>query len=200
MLYCYVKGRHREGFIVRELPINERITAREVLAIGASAEKLGVMPTRRALEVAREAGLDLVEMASHVSPPVCRLMDYGKYKYEQTKKEREARQHQRSNVLREIRFRPRIRDHDLEAKAHLAQRLLAQGNKVRVTVVFRGREGTHPEIGWRHLKRLAELVRDMSTIERPPVQEGESLVMILSPARQAKEKVKVAKAAADAQA
>lgn len=161
-----------------------------MLVIGASGERLGVLPTRRAIEVAREAGLDLVAVAPTASPPVCRLMDYGKYKFEQTKKEREAKQHQRSNVLREIRFRPRIRDHDLEAKAHLAERLLSQGNKVRVTVVFRGREGSHPELGWKHLKRMAELLQDVSAIERPPIQEGENLVMTLAPAKQQREKAK----------
>ena len=158
-----------------------------MLVIGADGDRLGVMSVRQALQVAQQAGLDLVEVAPTAKPPVCRLLDYGRFKYEQTKKEREAKKHQRSNVLREIRFRPRIKDHDIEAKANLVLRLLDEGSKVRVTVIFRGREGTHPEIGWRHLRRIAELVKEQSAIERPPAAEGDNLVMILAPAKHLKE-------------
>lgn len=153
------------------------------MVIGSGGERMGVMPFRQALETARGVGLDLVAVAPTAVPPVCRLLDYGKYKYEQTKKEREAKKHQKASSVREIRFRPRIRGHDLEGKAQLALRLLAEGNKVKVSVVFRGREGTHPEIGWNHLKRLAELVRDKAAIERPPALEGENIVMFLAPAK-----------------
>lgn len=149
---------------------------------------MGVLPLRQALQVAKEAGLDLVEVAPTAQPPVCRLLDYGRYKYEQTKKEREARRHQKSSAPREVRFRPRIREHDLEAKANLVLRLLGEGNKVRVTVVFRGREGSHAEIGWKHLRRVAELVRDGASIEKAPGMEGENLVMILAPAKVAAQK------------
>lgn len=158
-----------------------------MLLIGASGERIGVIPMRQALLTAREAGLDLVEVAPNASPPVCRLIDYGKFKFEQIKKEREAKKHQKSNVLREIRFRPKIHEHDLEAKANMAQRLLEDGNKVRITVVFRGREGSHPEIGWKQLRRLAELVKDHALIEKPPATEGENLVMIIAPGKEMKE-------------
>lgn len=139
---------------------------------------------RQALQMAREAGQDLVEVSPTARPPVCRILDYGKYKYEQTKKEREARKHQKSGSLREVRFRPRIRGHDLEAKANLVRRLLSEGNKVRVTVVFRGRENAHPEIGWQHLRRLAELVKDGAAIDRAPAMEGDNLVLFLSPGKE----------------
>lgn len=161
-----------------------------MLVIDANGVQRGVMPLRQALEVAQQAGLDLVEVAPNSKPPVCRLLDYGRYKYEQTKKEREAKKHQRSNVLREVRFRPRIKDHDIEAKAHLVARLLEEGSKVRVTVVHRGREGSHPEIGWRHLRRIAELVKEQSAIERAPAVEGDNLAMILAPAKHLKEAAK----------
>lgn len=158
-----------------------------MLVIGAGGERLGVLALPQALQAAREAGLDLVEVAPTASPPVCRLLDYGKFKYEQTKKEREAKKHQRSNELREVRFRPKIKEHDVEAKANLVKRLLAEGNKVRVTVVFRGREITHPDIGWNHLRRMAELVKDVAAFERVPSMEGDNLVMIVSPAKHLKE-------------
>ena len=161
-----------------------------MLVIDAAGEKLGVMSVRQALQVAEQAGLDLVEVAPNSRPPVCRLLDYGRFKYEQTKKEREAKKHQRSNVLREVRFRPRIKDHDVEAKANLVLRLLDEGSKVRVSVIFRGREGSHPEIGWRHLRHLAELVKDKAAIERPPAAEGDNLTMILAPAKHLKEDAK----------
>ncbi len=170
-----------------------------MLVIDASSEKLGVMPLRQALEVSQQAGLDRVMVAPNSKPPVCRLLDYGRYKYEQTKKEREAKKHQRSNVLREVRFRPRIKDHDVEAKANQVARLLEEGSKVRVTVIHRGREGSHPEIGWRHLKRIAELVREHAAIERAPAVEGDNLAMILAPARHLKEAAK-SKGSVDAQA
>lgn len=148
------------------------------------------MPIARALQVAQQAGMDLVEVAPNSRPPVCRLLDYGRFKYEQTKKEREAKKHQRSNVLREVRFRPRIKDHDVEAKANQVARLLEEGAKVRITVVHRGREGTHPEIGWRHLRHIAELVKDQAAIEKPPAVEGDNLAMILAPAKHLKEAAK----------
>jgi translation initiation factor IF-3 len=123
-------------------------------------------------------------------PPVCRLLDYGKYKYEQTKKEREARKSQKVLLLREVRLRPRIDDHDFEAKSRSVRKLLGGGSKVRVTVMFRGREITHPEIGLRLLQRMAESLKGAASIERQPLMDGRRMVMILSPAVAQKARIK----------
>jgi len=121
--------------------------------VGEKGEQLGVMPLEQAREVARKQNLDLVEVAATAVPPVCRLLDYGKYKYEQAKKEREARRSQRVSLLKEVRLRPKIGDHDFEAKARLAKKLLEGGDKVKVSVLFRGREITHPDIGFEVAKQ-----------------------------------------------
>jgi translation initiation factor IF-3 len=144
-------------------------------------ERLGVMPINQALEAAREADLDLVEVAPTAVPPVCRLLDYGKFKYEQAKKERESRKGQHASVLREIRMRPKIDAHDLEMKAKNAEKFLKSGDKVKVTVMFRGREMVHPEIGRALLERVADQLKDVSVIERPPNMEGRFLSTILAP-------------------
>jgi len=140
-----------------------------------------VLPTFQALDLAREQDLDLVEVAPNASPPVCRLLDYGKFKYEQAKKERESRKLQHASVLREIRMRPKIDVHDLEMKAKNAEKFLKSGDKVKVTVMFRGREMVHPEIGRALLDRVAEQLKDVSVIERPPNMEGRFLSTILAP-------------------
>ena len=139
------------------------------------------MPVAQALDLAREQELDLVEVAPTAQPPVCRILDYGKYKYEQAKKEREGRKHQKHVVLREVRFRPKIGQHDVELKARTAEKLLKEGDKVKVTVMFRGREVTHPQIGRDLLDRVYERLKDIAIIERPPVMEGRFLSMILTP-------------------
>ncbi|HWC28685.1 MAG TPA: translation initiation factor IF-3 [Dehalococcoidia bacterium] len=167
--------------IARELRINDRIRAREVLLIDGTGERLGVMPTTQALEMAREAELDLVEVAPTAVPPVCRLLDYGKFKYEQAKKERESRKSQHASVLREIRMRPKIDTHDLQMKARNAEKFLKSGDKVKVTVMFRGREMVHPEIGRAILDRVAEQLKEVSVIEKPPNMEGRFLSAILAP-------------------
>ena len=133
--------------IIKKLRVNERIRASEVRLVGEKGEQLGVMLLSQAKEVARKHTLDLVEVATTAVPPVCRLLDYGKYKYEQDKKEREARRNQKISLLREVRLRPKIGDHDFEAKARIAKKLLTNGDKVKVTIMFRGREITHPDIG-----------------------------------------------------
>jgi translation initiation factor IF-3 len=133
--------------IIKQLRVNERIRAQEVRLVGEKGEQLGVMPLSQARETARKHNLDLVEVAPTAVPPVCRLLDYGKYKYEQAKKEQEARKNQKVSLLREVRLRPKIGDHDFEAKARIAKKLLANGDKVKVTIMFRGREITHPELG-----------------------------------------------------
>jgi translation initiation factor IF-3 len=139
------------------------------------------MPVAQALEIARERELDLVEVAPTAVPPVCRLLDYGKFKYEQAKKERETRKTQHASVLREIRMRPKIDSHDLQMKARNAEKFLKSGDKVKVTVMFRGREMVHPEIGRAILDQVAEQLKEVSVIERPPNMEGRFLSAILAP-------------------
>ena len=167
--------------IARELRINERIRTREVLLVGEDGERLGVLTLPQALERAREADLDLVEVAPNANPPVCRLLDYGKFKYEQAKKEREAKKGQHASVLREIRMRPKIDSHDLEMKARNAAKFLKGGDKVKITVMFRGREMVHPEIGRALLEQISEQLKEVSVIERPSNMEGRFLSTILAP-------------------
>jgi translation initiation factor IF-3 len=154
---------------------------------------LGVMPLQQAQEVAERHNLDLVEVAPTAVPPVCRLMDYGKYKYEQAKKERESKKSQRVSVLREIRFRPRIDNHDFEAKGRSARKLLDEGDKVKITVMFRGREIVHPEIGLKLLNRMVDLIKDIAFIERQPLLYGKRMIMILAPLSTPKSKIKEGK-------
>jgi translation initiation factor IF-3 len=139
------------------------------------------MSVQQALELAREREMDLVEVAPTAVPPVCRLLDYGKFKYEQAKKERETRKTQHASVLREIRMRPKIDTHDLQMKARNAEKFLKSGDKVKVTVMFRGREMVHPEIGRAILDQVAEQLKDVSVVERPPNMEGRFLSAILAP-------------------
>ena len=137
------------------------------------------MPLMQALEITRKRNLDLVEVASTAIPPVCRILDYGKYKYEQAKKEREARRSQKVSVLREVRMRPAIESHDYEAKVKIAKKLLANGDKVKVTVMFRGRQISHPDIGWRLLQRVGESLKEVASVERRPMLEGKRMHIIL---------------------
>ncbi len=139
------------------------------------------MPLVQARETARKHNLDLVEVAPTSVPPVCRLLDYGKYKYEQQKKEQQAKKGQKVSLLREIRLRPKIGIHDFEAKARTARKLLADGSKVKVTLLFRGREITHPELGWKVLQRMAQSLSEVASVERQPVMEGRRMDIILVP-------------------
>ncbi len=140
------------------------------------------MPLVQARETARKHNLDLVEVASTSVPPVCRLLDYGKFKYEQQKKEQQAKKSQKVSLLREIRMRPKIGIHDFEAKARTARKLLVDGDKVKVTLMFRGREITHPDLGWKILQRMAETLSEVASLERKPVMEGRRMDIILAPA------------------
>ncbi|MFC2033991.1 translation initiation factor IF-3 [Chloroflexota bacterium] len=149
--------------------------------VGEKGEQLGVMPLVQAQELARSHSLDLVEVAATAVPPVCRLLDYGKFKYEQAKKEREARKSQKVSVLREVRLRPKIGDHDFEAKARLARKLLGGKDKVKVSILFRGREITHPEIAWKLMQRMIESLKDIATVEGKPVLVGRRMNIVLSP-------------------
>ncbi len=160
--------------------MNERIRAREVRLIDENGEMMGVMPPVRALDIARDRNLDLVEVSPNAVPPVCKLMDYGRYKYEQAKKENEARKNQKTITLKEIRMRPRTDDHDVEVKTRKIQEFLADGDKVRVSVQFRGPDMRHPDIGRKLLDGIAEELKGMATIERSPVMEGRMMSMIVS--------------------
>jgi translation initiation factor IF-3 len=139
------------------------------------------MPARDALDIAKGRDLDLVEVAPNAEPPVCRILDYGKFKYEQTKKESESRKNQKTVSLKEVRLRPKIGDHDLDVKARTSQRFLAEGDKVKLTVLFRGREMAHQDIGRDLLAQVAEELREAATVDQPPKMEGRSMSMILSP-------------------
>ncbi|GAI04817.1 unnamed protein product, partial [marine sediment metagenome] len=176
--------------IIKQLRVNERIRAQEVRLVGEKGEQLGVMPLTQAREIARKQNLDLVEVAPTAVPSVCRLLDYGKYKYEQAKKEQEARKNQKVSLLREVRLRPKIGDHDFEAKARIAKKLLANGDKVKVTIMFRGREITHPELGRKLLQRMIESLNDAASLERQPVMEGRRMDIILAPAATQKAKIR----------
>lgn len=177
----YLEGR---SLIAKDLRINERIRVREVLIIDDEGQKLGVMPIYDALNMARERGLDLVEVAPNANPPVCRILDYGKFKYEQAKKERDARKHQHQAQLREVRFKPKIGAHDIDFKTKVVQKLLQDGDKVKVSVMFRGREITHPEIGRGLLMRVQENLKDVAVVERQPSMEGRFMNMYLAPVPQ----------------
>jgi translation initiation factor IF-3 len=160
--------------------VNERIRAREVRLIDENGEMIGVMPPVRALDIARERNLDLVEISPNAIPPVCKLMDFGRFKYEQAKKENEARKNQKTITLKEIRMRPRTDDHDVEVKTRKIQEFLAEGDKVRVSVQFRGPEMRHPDIGRKLLDGIAEVLKGSAVIERSPVMEGRMMSMIVS--------------------
>ncbi len=155
--------------------------------IGENGEQLGVMPVQRALQMAYEHGLDLVEVASTVTPPVCRLLDYGKYKYEQTKKERKAKRGQRVGLLKEVRLRPKIEEHDLQAKIRTTKKLLEEGNKVKLMLRFRGREIIYPELGWKVLRSIAQASQDIAVVSNS-VSNGNNIALVLSPVSQKKAK------------
>lgn len=164
----------------RETRVNERIRAREVRLIDENGEMIGVMVPMRALDIARDRNLDLVEISPNAIPPVCKIMDYGRHKYEQAKKENEARKNQKTVTLKEIRMRPRTDDHDVEVKTRKIQEFLAEGDKVRVSVQFRGAEMRHPDLGRKLLDEIAEVLKGSATIERSPMMEGRMMSMIVS--------------------
>ena len=184
---------YREYFIRRcatisrdSLRINEEIHIREVRVTSATGEQLGIMPTREALRMAEEQHLDLVEVAPKAKPPVCRIMDFGKYRYEQQKREKEAKKKQKVITLKEVKLRPNIEQHDFDVKLKNALRFLEEGNKVKVTIMFRGRELSHPELGREILQRVAAQLKDLVTIERDAKLEGKNMIMILAPKAQIK--------------
>jgi len=149
--------------------------------VGDQGEQLGVMALYQALDMAKKKGFDLVEVAPTAVPPVCRMMDYGKFKYEQAKKEREMRKTQKTSIVREIRLRPKIGDHDFEAKTRSVKKLLTDGDKVKITIMFRGREITHANLGWKLLEKMMESLKGTVVIEKQPQMEGSRMFMILAP-------------------
>ena len=162
--------------------INGRIRAPEVRLIDDKGEQVGIVSTDDALKRARDADLDLVEVAPEAKPPACRLLNYSKYKYEQEQKAKAARKHQQQINVREIKLRPKIADHDYETKRGHVERFLRQNDKVKVTIMFRGREQAHPERGRKLLKRLVDDLDSLATIEQEPEQEGRNMHMLLAPA------------------
>lgn len=161
--------------------INEHIRAREVRVIAPDGEQLGVIPTREAMDKAIEFGLDLVEVSPTADPPVCKIMDYGRYRYEQTKKKQEAKKKQASFQLKEIKVRPKTGEHDLQVKLGHIKKFIDKKDKVKVTVIFRGREITLSKLGMEVLKRIAEDTEEIATVEQHPKFEGRTLMMVLAP-------------------
>jgi translation initiation factor IF-3 len=186
----------RRTHISTELRINDRIRVPEVRLVGPNGETVGIVPTDQALKLAQEADLDLVEIAPQGRPPVCKLMDYGKFKYENAQKAREARRNQTNVVIKEMKLRPKIDQHDYETKKGHVVRFLKQGDKVKITIMFRGREQHRPELGFRLLQRLAEEVTDLGFVESSPKQDGRNMTMVLGPHKkkaEAKAEMKAAK-------
>jgi len=163
--------------------INERIRVPEVRVIDEEGQQVGVMKTPEALALAQERDLDLVEVAPEARPPVTRILDYSKYKYEQAQKVKQARKHQQQITVREIKFRPKIAEHDYDTKKHHVERFLRHKDKVKITIMFRGREVTHPERGTAILDRLAEELQELGVVEQRPMQEGRNMTMMMAPSK-----------------
>ena len=163
--------------------INERIRIREIRVIGADGSQLGIMTPQEAMEKAYALGFDLVEVAPEARPPVCKIMDYGKYRYEQSKKEREARKKQTVIQVKEIKMRPKTDEHDFQFKMRHAERFLKEGNKAKVTMMFRGREMVHMDLGMKLLLKFAEGLKELAHVEQQAKVEGRAMSMILAPKR-----------------
>ena len=161
--------------------MNNRIRSDEVRVINQDGKQIGIVKLAEALGLAEEAGLDLVEVAPMAKPPVCKIMDFGKYKYQQHKRAQEAKKNQRIIHVKEIKLRPKTDEHDLGFKLNHARKFLSSGNKVKITIIFRGREMTHPDIGNELLDRVASGIEDLGVIEQRPKMEGRNMTMILAP-------------------
>ena len=180
-LLCYIFIIIRRCSNIKELQINEEIRDKEVRLIDVDGTQIGIVPIKKALSIAYEKRLDLVKVAPNAKPPVCRIMDYGKYKYELSKKEKEAKKKQKVINVKEVRMTPTIEDHDLNVKARKTIDFLKDGDRVKVSVRFRGRELGHTETGKEVLMRFAELVSEYGTMEKEPRMEGRNMVMFLVP-------------------
>lgn len=168
-----------EVSIISELMINEQIRDREIRLIGEDGEQLGIMSASDAMKLAREANLDLVKIAPTAKPPVCKIIDYGKYRYEQARKEKEARKKQKTIEVKEVRLSPNIDTNDLNTKVNQARKFVSSGNKVKVAVRFRGRELAHTAVGKTILEDFAQKLSDIAVIDKPAKLEGKSMVMFL---------------------
>ncbi|MBU1852437.1 MAG: translation initiation factor IF-3 [Candidatus Omnitrophica bacterium] len=166
--------------------VNHRIRVKEVRLIGSDGEQMGIVPTRDAIDKAQELGFDLVEVASQTSPPVCRIMDYSKYKYDQEKKAREARKHQKVVHLKEIKIKPNIEEHDYQVKLHHLKRFLSRGDKAKLTMTFRGREMSHMDIGKKVLDRMTSDIIEVGEVEKGPSREGRNIIINFIPRSGAK--------------
>ncbi len=166
---------------LRTVRVNERIRVPQIRLVDEDGKMVGITNTREALDIARQRGFDLVEVSPGASPPVCRIMDYGRYKYEQSKKAKRARKKQHVMHVKEIKMRPKIESHDYGFKMNHARRFLENNNKVKFSLIFRGREVTHPDIGLRILKRVAEELSEIATVEAGPKKEGMTMMMVLCP-------------------
>lgn len=164
-----------------KIRVNELIRSREVRLIGSNGEQIGVVPTQEAQRRAYEEGLDLVEVAPQVMPPVCRIMDYSKYKYEQEKRAKEAKKHQKVIHIKEMKYKPNIEEHDYQVKLHHLKRFLTKGDRAKVTMTFRGREITHMELGRRVIDRLIGDLAEIGEIEKGPIQEGRNIIIYFTP-------------------
>jgi translation initiation factor IF-3 len=171
------------GHISAETRINDRIRAPEVRLVGPKGEQVGIVSITEALRLAQESDLDLVEVAPTARPPVCKLMDYGKFKYESAVKARESRKNQTQTIVKEIKLRPKIDPHDYGTKKGHVERFLKAGDKVKVTIMFRGREQSRPELGFRLLQKLADDVRDLGFVESQAKQDGRNMIMVIGPHR-----------------
>ncbi len=157
------------------------ITVREVFVIDEQGTRLGVMSTLKAILIAKQKGLDLVEVSPHSKPPVCKIMDFGRYKYQQQKKAQEARKKQKVVEIKEVKVRPKTDEHDISVRIKQARKFLEKGNKIKAVVMFRGREQAHPEKGKEQLMKIYEAVKDLADIEKPARKEGRDMIMILAP-------------------
>src|SRR5687767_8089346 len=172
---------NRGAPVSTEPRINDRIRVPEVRLVGLNGEQVGIVSIEDALRLAQESDLDLVDVAAQARPPVCKLMDYGKFKYESAQKARESRRNQQLTTIKEQKLRPKIDTHDYETKKRNVVRFLESGNKVKVTIMFRGREQSRPELGFRLLQRLAEDVAELGTVEAAPKQDGRNMTMVIAP-------------------
>lgn len=165
----------------KELQINEQIRDKEVRLIDSDGSQLGVMPLRKAKDLAEQRNLDLVKIAPQATPPVCKIIDYGKFRFEQSKREKEQRKNQRIVEIKEVRLSLNIDTHDFETKKNHAVRFIGEGNKVKASIRFRGREMGHPELGQEIMRRFAESLADVANVEKPPKLEGRTMLMFLAP-------------------
>jgi translation initiation factor IF-3 len=173
--------RKEDNILNKQENVNERIRATEVRVIGADGNQLGIMPTKQALELAASESLDLVEVAPNADPPVCKIMDFGKFKYQKNKRSQEAKKKQTVIQVKEVKIRPKTGEHDLQVKIRNIKRFLNQNDKAKVTMLFRGREITYTNRGMMILERIIEEFKDEAVVEKSPAMEGRNLVMVLAP-------------------